>query len=90
MFQNLLKWKNVCAVNATAYNFNFMGAMFFCSLPGLLEHAARSPKSTCCASDGGMYNGMSALGDYGYGEGRGPTERPMCVYAFQIASDTPG
>jgi len=30
------------------------------------------------------------LGDYGYGEGRGPTERPMCVYAFQIASDTPG
>lgn len=80
----------MCAVNATAYNFNFMGAMFFCSLPGLLEHAARSPNSTCCASDGGMYNGMSALGDYGYGEGRGPTERPMCVYAFQIASDTPG
>lgn len=45
--------------------------------------------STCCASDGGTYNGMSALGDYGYGEGRGPTVRTMCVYAFQIASDTP-
>lgn len=45
--------------------------------------------STCCASDGGTYNGMSALGDYGYGEGRGPTVRTVCVCMLSKLLATP-
>lgn len=83
MFQKLFKWKQACAVHATAYNFNFMeanGVFLFFARPFMNMLLYPLSNSTCCASDGDVCNGMSTLGDYGNGEGRGPTGRPVCVY----------
>lgn len=93
MFQKLFKWKQACAVHATAYNFNFMegnGVFLFFARPFMNMLLDPLSNSTCCASDRDICNGMSTLGDYGNGEGRGPTGRPMCVYTFRIPSYAPG
>lgn len=80
-------------MHATAYNFNFMegnGVFLFFARPFMSMLLDPLSNSTCCASDGDMCNGMSTLGDYGHGEGRGPTGRPVCVCTFQIPSYAPG
>lgn len=92
MFQELFKWKQACAVHATAYNFNFMegnGVFLFFARPFMSMLLDPLSNSTCCASDGDMCNGMSTLGDYGNGEGRGPTGRPMCVSTLSKFPATP-